>query len=75
MQKIENYVYGDKYNGILAQLVADHRSLLYLVPDHGNYAGNAANDAWLRWTAYAQSQLGYEGEVPRNARGEERITG
>jgi hypothetical protein len=32
MQKIENYVYGDKYNGILAQLVADHRSLLYL--DH-----------------------------------------
>lgn len=73
MRKFEDYVYGDHYNGILAQLVAENRSLLYLVPGNGNYVGNAANDAWIRWTAYAQAELGYVGEVPRNATGEARI--
>lgn len=74
MQKFEDYVYGEHYNGILAQLVADNRSLLYLVPGNGNYAGNGANDAWIRWTAYARAELGFEGELPRNAEGEIQIT-
>lgn len=55
MRKFEDYVYGDHYNGILANLVAENRNLLYLVPGNGDYAGNGANDAWIRWTAYAQA--------------------